>query len=453
MIKCFQLFILMWIAGCVPMTDREARIFSQIVNSDAQMLCNRRLALEEKYQKMSRNPYRFLRGTFGLFLQDQLDRPQNLPILGEALGIGDTHPENYTMAPRSDGRYTMEFGDLDAFQFHPAEWELLRLAQGGLVAIYQNVSWDQGSAEAIVEAMAEGYVIGLEPSRVPDPSPSGGNLFRAWREKAESKANRRIALRTYVNLTNGMLRRGTVDGSKRLLPLPPETLDSLRNALKLYEVNARSKPPVGATSLRDAGLLLGRGVSSLPLVRLMVLVEGDSPNQGDEWLLEFKELRDPFPLSETDRLLPYTNAEERLQTAFSTLWPHEAIAPNWGSTVFMGVPMQVRQIEGGLMDADADWFAEDSDEAKGLLARLAHRLGLSHRSQGLEASPGLRKLLKPQLVAAATRSAKQSFEDYKHYTNLLQKGLFPSQVDHCEDHRPGLLEAMLSNRYRRGQSP
>ncbi|MBM4375081.1 MAG: DUF2252 family protein [Deltaproteobacteria bacterium] len=398
--------VAVWLAACGGDGDRTGTVVGAMVRADLTLLRHRPALVAEKYRVMGASPYAFLRGSFPVFVRDALDPSMGLvppeASLPDTLafGVGDAHLENFGTLRASDGTFGLEVNDLDAADRYPFHWDSLRLLSSLVVAVRLSNPTDTdaraaalAAEETIVLAGARAYVdelvrfaTGGEPQRFDDGA--GAPLVEEAFERSKDGATSRSELGELTVVEQGVRRfiRGPLDGdsSKILRDLPRRGIEAVARALSDARENRGDAPSVESMRVLDAVQELGSGVASLPRIRVLALVEGETSSTDDDRVYELKELTDTPALGwrAPGRVADDVLARVRLSAA--TLWSRPDADPSWSTATLFSLPVQVR------LETDA------------------HRTLRVHRLTGVKATPealeALAAVLGAKLAAIHWRS-------------------------------------------------
>lgn len=324
------------LGACAPVeTDREAWLRHTLV-LDNQDLLEREPALTAgKFAKMSESPFAFLRGSAGQFARDVFEPggaglhrwafvesgPDDVAL------VGDAHPENVGTFRRGSGELTVDFDDFDAATYGPFEFDVRRLALGLWIACEQARALLEDQAEdasvlrscgAVTTAVPRGYAdevaaIAVDPTAaiiVREDAPPGVILADLLAEAREDgDAGKSLAEYTRIEddartpfvgdvaparlVAEGPHAQLVYEDSVRAVDAP--TLARLRRLIAASAAT-RVDDRLDAGAVLGATVRLGAGVSSYPLARWYVLVDGPTAAVDDDVLLEVKELRDAVVL-------------------------------------------------------------------------------------------------------------------------------------------------------------
>lgn len=281
-----------------------------------------------KFKKMASGQYNYFRGTANIFIRDATQPgPHNIPTsYGSAdasfvLLVGDPHPENIGSFRTADDKMVIDFNDFDAATYGPYHLDVRRLALGfDTLAAMNPGSFDPTQRRALIDAVSAGYVNELEQI-----TNNQGVSFLYERREGERRARR---------ILGDLLRRAERDGdvAEELLEYAPEVDGERRMFYGVFEASEidgvyrdvlfkptdaqralveqciqdyrehiiasnelRKRPE--AFEIKGISVRLGAGVSSYPVQRYYVLVEGPTGGNEDDLLLEAKEILDPLPIA------------------------------------------------------------------------------------------------------------------------------------------------------------
>src|SRR5574338_969719 len=114
-----------------------------------------------------------------------------------------------------------------------------------------------------------------------------------------------------------LLRYGDVEQlvyEDTLHPVSEATAIRVRASIDAWRATVATPSPIVASPVIGVARRLGAGVSSYPLLRWYVLLEGETAASDDDVMLELKEVRDPPPLPGLRRPIdaPYPRNGERV---------------------------------------------------------------------------------------------------------------------------------------------
>jgi len=276
--------VLAVLAGCSGVKNRVSRsdwLARELLARHADLLERDPGAVAEKLARMSGNRFDYFRGSAELLPPS----PSRFapPAASQVAVMGDPHPENIGTYPLpdagADGQLAVDFNDFDLAGRGPFTGDLQRLALGLWVA-GDMAGLGKKQRTRLVEALTEGYL-----------------------EEIRSLAQGQPAF---------TLRAATAfDGGLEEILAAPDTLDD--TGAGAVEVTGQERAALAAALLEYRRSLLDpaiapppalavkravrtrAGISSFPLLRYRVLVEGPSAAAEDDWTLELKESRGRDP--------------------------------------------------------------------------------------------------------------------------------------------------------------
>lgn len=297
------------LSGCLPPPDgsRAQWLRSTLVEDNLNGLRREPEAVEGKFGRMALDPYDWLRGSLGQFRRDLAQRgPGALPTAfgdgPELLLVGDPHVENIGTFADPSGRVALEFNDFDAATYGPWITDVRRLATSAWLAAEACGLDGGGAASSVADAYATQVMVGDAARGLPLAAASpllDDALARGQRGLAESAG---LADFTVFDSAGARrLKRGEFGArplpfvvDEALVDAAPEVVAGLTAALPTLVDSLAGGVAVTPEMLRvkDIARRWGSGVSSYPLLRYYVLVEGPTPQPDDDWLLEAKEAPD-----------------------------------------------------------------------------------------------------------------------------------------------------------------
>jgi hypothetical protein len=393
--------------GCGGVNRRASRadwLAHELLTRHADLLRRDPAAVSEKLARMAGNRFDYFRGSAGL-LPPTPSRFAPPAASGVAV-LGDPHPENIGTYPLPGGELAVAFNDFDLAGHGPYTGDLQRLALGLWVA-GDMAGLGKKQRIRLVEALTDGY---LEQIRA---------LARG-----QSPSGLRASTAFDGGLEEILAAPDTLDDGGAVELADPERA-ALATALLAYRrtlLDPATVPPE-ALALKRA-VRARAGISSFPLLRYRVLVEGPGPTPGDDWTLELKESR------ERDAA-----AVVKLQRQMQE---RPDLDPQLGWTALGGRGLRVRSLGPQhrrlsverLVDAiksprrgkkDLRAFARDC----GALLARAH--AGPPTAQGTAAAPAIAQAagdgrgLTYELTRATERTADVLEQDRKHLRTLLQQ--------------------------------
>jgi uncharacterized protein (DUF2252 family) len=360
------------LVGCTAPTDpRAAWLVDELRRDNLAWLSRDVAPLVSKFDAMALDPYDFLRGTAGIWLRD-LERPDGDRVLTaladdpeslDVLLVGDPHPENLgtltrfeapTAPPIEVDALAVEWVDVDGAVFGPAVLDLRRAALGLAVAV--DGLCDDVCLAAATGAVGAGWLARLsEAEPVPPPRIVGDVVSDALGDGRERKRLRRWTRDGAFLLDE----ERTADGAG-LLPLLGEEIEVARRVIDAYAGDPAA--PEGFRVL-DVCRRYGAGVASRPAIRLLVLWDRGAEGEGDDDLLQIREVIDPPTPSGLQRSMPgrFLDDADRIVSASRLLWTASDAEP---------------RLAGVRADGDIAWKATNASSYAKEIDHLDVRLGL-----------------------------------------------------------------------------
>jgi uncharacterized protein (DUF2252 family) len=307
------LFICLLCLACSALADDPRTAWLQTT-----LLADNRLVIERfpnaaagKFAKMADSPYRYLRGTSAQYLRDVLDAgPHHQRAMHTSAAaqrraiIGDAHLENVGSYLAGRRRLIVDFNDFDAATFGPFQLDVWRLTTSIMVAFPdEELPVLQGWLEAVprgyaqtINALAEG-----ESPPIFDEANPESIVFEDLLERARRDGDGADRLATYTRVQRGKRRMflGEVDPPGTgfvgdiVFDVSPAERAGIEAALRAWPASVVGRLSASEIRIKGISRRLGAGVSSYPLPRFYVLLEGPTPAVDDDWLIELKESADP----------------------------------------------------------------------------------------------------------------------------------------------------------------
>jgi len=331
--------LLLGFTGCLKteLTDREAWLVHTLTQDNEDLIRRNAALVEQKYAKMASSAYAYFRATQAQFVRDHTEHT-SLPYptsfgstaSSRVIILGDPHLENigtYFVGNPHAGdplELTLEFNDFDGATLGPYYLDVRRMAVSffvalqDLTAIADNaVIVDQATLQEVIQTFTEAYV-----SAIAGDAPENFRLgsatsvtpfFADLLDSAEGDGLDREELDDYTEI-NGAGERvikysacRTIEACEvpstgffdDTLVLPTrderEMITSLLNSYPATPISPSVLSP-SARVIKGVSRRLGGGISSYPLKRYYVLIEGATSSPSDDILLELKEAREPFEI-------------------------------------------------------------------------------------------------------------------------------------------------------------
>ena len=257
-------------------------IFDRIIAFNA----NRNPAIvKHKYKRMSRDAFRFFRGTCHLFYED-LAQSSELPSLPDsplAWICGDLHLENFGSYKADNHLVYFDLTDFDEGCLAPAVWEIARFVTSIVVALEGLAIEKKAIEEACsIYLMAYAHTLKKGKARYIEPQTAQGIVREFLQKVSENTFKTLLAERTETDDNNNHRLK---NNEKRLLPLDTEFKKKLLAETTVW-LQAHREERFHWVIL-DAGFRIS-GTSSIGIERYLLLAQ--NPKNPDEMeLLDMKQ--------------------------------------------------------------------------------------------------------------------------------------------------------------------
>ena len=394
-ISLLALPLLLAACGGEDAPARQRYLADVLVQADEPLIRSRPQHVAGKFAEMGRRLYAYYRGTVPVFIRDW----QNQTLLEFdsrfhvdsvlPLSIGDAHPENFGILVASDGTLALEPNDFDSADRYPYLWDVRRLVTG--LALAARLARPDGDPDAtarrdrdIARRAAVAYVDRLRDLAAGGPrdaltSPGANPILVDLFSRAQEQWDAREELIELTELDGNQrrLRRGVLafdEPENVYQDLPPFALDALPATLETYRQTLIDPPDADFFRVLDAARELGSGVASWPRIRVIILVRGPSDAPEDDVLLEMKELTDSPVRGWIPPGVYYDDVGQRVRETARALWARPDAEPLWGTTHWLGIPMQIKHEAEGLKTVRTKRMEGDRGGVDALLG-LADALG------------------------------------------------------------------------------
>lgn len=429
-----------------------------------------------KLARMADTPFGYFRGSAAQLARDLFepggaasDYPWRFtdPEVDDVALVGDPHPENIGGFRTASGTITVDFNDFDAATYGPFELDLRRLALGFWIAcaqVREDAALDDAACTAITAATARGYADEIDAldddpadATIVTDAETHGAILDTLLGDAREHGDERKPLEDYSDLDGD--RRTLVDGElepARLLQFGEYEQVVLEDALRpVSEATDRrvralveawrstvSDPAIATPAtarVLDVARRYGAGVSSYPVLRYYVLVDGASEGPEDDVLLELKEVRDPIAMPGLRRPIdaPYPSNGERIVAGARELQGLADQDPWLGWADDGGQSFRMRERSGyqngfevgelGFELAAGTWSVEDVEEFADTIGRmLARSHARARRARGTTAGAAIeaaidddRDALVDDVVAFAEGYGPVVLDDHQRLRELI----------------------------------
>lgn len=438
-----------WLAGaasCQPSIDtRTVYLINTMIDVDRDLIQSRPRLVAQKYEQMASGLQPFLRGTAAVYYRDISRYQGRLASLAHGTGAeqtqlyGDVHLENLGVALDESGPL-FDVIDFDATLPGPFAWDVRRAMLALRVALSVAEQPDEASdAASAALALSYAQAIAAAPSAGPPPpiresSPMVGAIVTELLADGRERYAQKEELSRYTELRDG---RRVLRRSDELIDMPEPYRSELSSWMASYR-QSRHRGPGRSPQFEvlDAAQRLGAGIASWPNLRFWVLVRGEEPagaaaSQGAEWLLEFKEQRDPpQPIVWLGRGPLGTNGQ-RVFVGTRCLLASPGSEADLGYVVAGGVSLQVRRVLRGRRDLDVLRLAErlksgryGADSAIALATTIGGLLASGHARCGDAEAIGQAlggRAAAPQFIEFVTEIQRAVQDDLRRLRRDLQR--------------------------------
>ena len=453
--------------------DGRAKWLRDALLADNRDLLEREDALTRgKFIKMRATAYNYFRGTAAIYYRDMLTPGKlNIPSAyttkdnAHTLLVGDPHPENYGSFRRANGQMVIDLNDFDGATYGPFYLDVRRLALGfyvmGQMAIDAKL-FSPEDRQQLIKAVIAGYTEQILNAKKPiqqsfDPG-QGQRQARAVfadlirRAERDGKIKEELTEYTQIN-KNGQrtIKLGVVEAStdpllfrdKIIKPKQPY-INGIKNAHQRYTKTLIKNAPTGApkspASFKGFGRRLGAGVSSYPVERFYVIIEGPTTANEDDVLLEYKEILNPPALPGLTQLTNRraTNNAQRVVQYQRQLQFADDVDPWLGWINLNPISFRVRERtkyqKGVGVDrileklAENEWSKQDifdyAHDAGRILARAHARAKTIHGKPGQQvieqALKNKAQAFEKETLDAVNTYGPVTLDDYQRFIGLLE---------------------------------
>ncbi|MDZ7880621.1 MAG: DUF2252 family protein [Saprospiraceae bacterium] len=238
-----------------------------------------------KYKRMSRDAFRFFRGTCHLFYEDlaQSTALPTLPASPLAWVCGDLHLENFGSYKADNQLVYFDLTDFDEGCLAPAIWEIARFSTSIVVALTQ-LGFEKKAIEQACQVYLTAYAHTLKKgkARYIEPQTAKGIVRDFLKQVSENTFKTLLTERTETDDKNKIRLRNI---EKRLLPLDAQLKEKLLTETTLW-LKAHREERFHWVIL-DAGFRIS-GTSSIGIERYILLAQNPR-NPKEMELLDMKQ--------------------------------------------------------------------------------------------------------------------------------------------------------------------
>jgi uncharacterized protein (DUF2252 family) len=257
-------------------------IFDRITGFNANRNPN---IIKYKYKRMSRDAFRFFRGTCHLFYED-LAQSKGLPTLPTsplAWICGDLHLENFGSYKADNQLVYFDLTDFDEGCLAPAAWEIARFVTSIVVAL-EVLAIEKKDIEQACQVYLTAYAQTLKKGKAKyiEPQTAKGIVREFLQKVSENTSKDLLAERTE---TDDAHNRHLKNIEKRLLPLEAELKKKLITETTIWLKSHREERFHWV--ILDAGFRIS-GTSSIGIERYLLLAQNPK-NPKEMELLDMKQ--------------------------------------------------------------------------------------------------------------------------------------------------------------------
>jgi uncharacterized protein (DUF2252 family) len=241
--------------------------------------------VKHKYKRMSRDAFRFFRGTCHLFYED-LAQAKDLPALPPspiAWICGDLHLENFGSYKADNHLVYFDLTDFDEGCLAPAAWEIARFVTSIVVAL-EELAMDKKAIEQACQAYLAAYAKTLKNGKAiyVEPQTAQG-IVREFLKKVSENTFKELLTERTENDENNKKQLKNIE--KRLLSLDAELKKKLLAETTVW-LKAHREERFNWVIL-DAGFRIS-GTSSIGIERYLLLAQNPK-NPKEMELLDMKQ--------------------------------------------------------------------------------------------------------------------------------------------------------------------
>lgn len=331
--------------------NREEQVIEALERFDADLDVPLR---QQKYARMSESAFSFFRGTNHLYWQDMY-RDWHFSLFGGITETqtwlqGDAHLQNFGAYGSHDESVRYGLDDFDDGIVGDYQYDLWRLLISVVLAVRESKGLKPDAAREILAALIESYLNTLtsnaaETREWAAMADTTDGRIQAFLIKLIEKKSRARMLEKWTQAEDGEERRFIVDHPK-LEPLLHSEHQALALALQDYQETLSDQTPGHSRQhfrVKDIARRINAGTGSLGTDRFYALVEGLSPDDQAEVILDIKAQQPPAAwrvmntLERNEYAAMFTHEGERHAKAFQAMARHPDPYVGWlevGDQVF-----------------------------------------------------------------------------------------------------------------------
>lgn len=236
-----------------------------------------------KFALMSDSAIGFFRGSAPLFYRDInehafLNSSVKIPL------VGDLHLENASAFKTAKGVGTFELDDFDEAIEGPYTYDLVRLLVSTRL-IAQEVNFSRAVSDRLVQRFLNTYLSRLT-SLAGSPDTLKLPVAASWVPGPAAQAVQQVNARKASAEQKRWFKAGKLRTRKKVRPVDTQTRRAIVLSLSAYAATRREPPRF--FRVKDVARRIA-GLASLSKQRYVVLIEGPSPSNQDDVLLELKQ--------------------------------------------------------------------------------------------------------------------------------------------------------------------
>jgi uncharacterized protein (DUF2252 family) len=277
--------------------SRTAEVVAQVNAANAALSAADRA---EKYAAMKASPFAFFRGTNHLYWRDFGSSAQLASYGGAAATrtflAGDLHVDNFGAFDDDQGDIIYAINDFDEAVIGDYQLDLWRAAVSLVLVARANGGFSLANQGTVLDAFTEAYLDAMavyagssaEASRKFLASNTSGLLDEFLADAAED--NSRLEMLEDWTVIVAGVRRLDVANNSDLAAVSSSVDTGIRNAMAAYRASLSGGAtfPAGFFTVKSTAQRLHAGLGSLGTTRYYELLEGATPSQSDDRLLDMK---------------------------------------------------------------------------------------------------------------------------------------------------------------------